>query len=204
MEEIIKTSQLYYQEQKQLESYYGKLPVFFLYRLNSINDLYKIDNQDFVRHMQNKYKHDIERGISFYHRYRRKNIIVLINDEDVFHEMSHLLFKDQLDEIFTEEQWNVRNFIDEIIAEYNSTRIMGCSKFLAEIKRGKNISNKNLPYHIGVAFAMYNNLGNGSYEKHLKHLVDKIRQNLEFDEKEILCINKEAIVAMFKKKKTEG
>lgn len=197
MDKIIAPSSLTRKEYDDLTKFFGVLPIFILYRLNNIKELQYINNKDLLRWIELD-KPKYTKYSSFFVSFKNINYIILGDKDDLAHEVSHLVFKNQLDENFINENEGLRRFIDEIIAEYNSFKINKKSRFVAEINRGVFKNNTNIPYHIGLYLADSKKFRNNKYTDYLDNLTIRIKEFLKFTNNEITLLNIEGLKSIFK------
>lgn len=172
---MIKETDLTEEEKEKIVTYFGYLPEFHFYALSNIEETNNIDAPKFAEKILEASKVDDGKLGGKFSFIDDENYVATVgNRKNLYHEVTHLIFYKQIEDFFEDKKIdNRRNLIDEIIAEYHSTKINGESNiFIAKFKMHQKIYKEDIPYLIG-AYLAYKDIGSSIINNAPDWLVEK-------------------------------
>lgn len=209
--ETIKEAKILDSEKCKIVSYFGYCPSFHFYELKSEDDAKKIDFQEFAEDIIKAAEESSREGSKLLGKYssiKNENYIAVIgNRKNIYHEVSHLIFHQQLEDFFKDKKEDNRKFfIDELVAEYHSTMITEHSNIYNqacfEIKRRQEPKGNNLPYVLG-AYMAYRELGDNIIKdapSRLKYKVNIVDDSLELKKNKIVFKDYDSLKKLYNNK----
>lgn len=203
----IKQSELTEEEKQTIQSYFGELPKFHFYALSKFEDADYIDMPKFAEEIIEAFKiDDTKLGGKFSFIDNENYIATIVNRNNLYHEVTHLIFYDKIADFFKDKKIDGRkNLIDEIIAEYHSTKIRRKSDiYMIKIKRNRELCKRDVPYLIG-AYLAYSDMESEIIKNAPALLIEKakiVKDALEIGKTSFKIIDYDLLIQLFKHKKT--
>ncbi len=194
-------------EKEKIVSYFGYLPEFHFYALSNIEDVKNIDAPKFAYEIKEAISADnMKLGGKFSFIENENYIATIINRNNIYHEITHLIFYKQIEDFFKDKKIDNRKIlIDEIIAEYHSTKITRESNiYIVKFKMHQKIYKEDIPYLIG-AYLAYREIGSGIINNAPDWLVKKaeiVKDVLKIGKTSFEINNYDLLKQLYKQQKT--
>lgn len=190
---------------EELVLYFDYIPDYELYELNDINELFNIDNKKLIEYVVNELNDTFSTTKGYNCNFDNVNYIFITHKDVLYHEIAHLLYRSKIVEFFEQQNEEKKhiNFIDELVAEYISARLLGRSINLAEyifrIKSGRRFDKGNIAYYFGGYLGLKPK--DFIFPKDFVISAQNIEENITFENFKLVNINLNEIIKVIEKLK---
>ncbi len=198
---MIKETDLTEEEKEKIVTYFGYLPEFHFYALVNIEEVNNIDAPKFAE----KIGSDKTTKGKFSYIDNENYIATIGIRNNLYHEVAHLIFYNEMQKYFPVKEDYTRFFIDELIAEYHSTKLLGKSNIYIQYKINRIKNNMVYkPYLIGayLAYSESSNEITTNAPSQIVEEAEKAKNALKFDREKIISLDYDLLKEVYKQQKT--
>ena len=199
-QEIIYSEKNKYKE--ELLRYFDSIPDYELYELNDFSQVYNIENKNLSEFVKNNLKEYGSTTKGYICKFQNINYIFIISKDILYHEISHLVYREKINSLFVNYEIYKKYivFIDEVIAECISSKILGKSYNLEEyeftLKSMRKLNKPSLAYYIGGYLGLKPK--NVAFPKDFVTLANKIEKTIVFNKFTLIDIRVNELITIIK------
>lgn len=190
---------------EEIVNYYSDMPDIIFYKLKSWDEISSIDDLELSNRVKNELENCMQSTVGYAFYFKNKNYIFMTNDNVIYHEISHIVNRERLLDLFkinydnltinkindrTEDE-NDFIFMDEFIAEYLSTKILKRSDkydlLIYNLRTKRRIKFDEIDYYLGACAAIEDNI---KITEKYKNLAKKILECIIFNNYKVVDIDR--------------